>query len=139
MKDIDQLEQFIKLLSTSGLAEERIDFWINKVRTDTFTEKDEGLFADELGEQLNRVEEAIAVTEDQLDEARANMAAQEAKALPFLRDLAQHQPAVDEKNLKAYKSELEAGDKKFMGQLEQIRTKSGSEEMDAIRKKLGLS
>jgi len=138
MKDKEQLEQFIKLLSTSGLPEDRIDYWIDKVRTDSFTEEDEGLFVDELREHLNNVEEAIAVTEIQLEEANSKMEKQEEKALPFLKNLAQNQPEANEKELQAYKNELAEGEKQFMGQLEEIRTITGSDEMAKIRKKLGL-
>ncbi len=139
MDDKKQFDHFMRLLMKSGLEEERIRFWVEKITSGDFDEKNEKEFMTELEEHLGRIDEAIASTEAQIEEKEKDLAKNDKKILPYLEDLAQQQPEIQKKQEQDYKNALAEGEKKALSKIEDIRGKEGSEEIESIRKRLGNS
>lgn len=139
MNDKQQLEHFVTLLTQSGLPDERIRYWVDRVYAPDFTEEDEKAFTREMEEHLIRIDEAIGVTEEDILDLEKKKTTEEYRTLPYLEKLADAQEEAQKKERDAYKSELSEAEKKALDQIEKLRLKAGEEEIESIRKRLGNS
>lgn len=137
MNEHRQLQHFIDLLAKTGIGKERVEYWIQKISGREFTEKDEALLTQELEEQLLRIDEAIGVTELEIEAKEKELHENEAKTLPYLEKLAKEQPEIQKREEQDYKEALSKGEKEALDKLEGLRGEKESSEIEAIRKRLG--
>ena len=137
MPTTDLTRQFVQLLDESGLTEERKQYWIAKISKADFSEEDRKVLTDELTVQLDLLDDAIAFTEGEITEKEAKIADLKTTALPYLKRVAAAQPALLEEEAKTYKNTVKTAENEMMAGLKQVRTANNSQEIEAIRKKLG--
>lgn len=137
MNDQQQLEHFITLLTQSGLEDQRVEYWVERISSDQFSETDEQALMQELEEHLIRVDQALGVVQLEVEKKEDQLSQKEQKTVPFLEKLAREQVQAQEKQIQAYKQELSEGEKKALDKIEAVRSEKDSDAIEALRKGLG--
>lgn len=132
-----QMKHFIDLLGTSGLGEDRIDYWVEKISGGQFTEKDESLLTQELEEHLVRVDIAIGVAKLEVEAREEEFLQKKQEALPYLESLHTEQVKVQKQQEERYKKEISDSEKETLAQIEELRGEKDSNAIEALRKRLG--
>lgn len=129
--------QCFKLLDDSTLSEERKSYWLNKISTADFTDSDVAALDRELAKEIEKVDDAMALTEVEINRLEEKKLTAEEKALPVLRDAAKKGPKYMEEATARWKKDVLQAEGDMMAQLENVRGERQAAEIDAIRKKLG--
>lgn len=134
---MNSYQHFIELLFQTGLAEDRIFYWLHAFQNKNFSVTDEEVFFDEIRAHLARIQNTLTAFEDNLTENQSVIRKNEAELLPYLLDLEQKQASFYDKNFFEYKNSLIEGEKSALGAIENIRNSKGNTEIEYLRKKLG--
>ena len=137
MTNSQLIRNFLELLDKTGFPEERKKYWLDKIAAEETGPDDEEKLTEELIAHLKTLDEAITFTEAQIAADRQKVDALEAQALPYLQRLAKDQPEYYEQESARYKNDVLSAEKQMMTEVEGIRGAKTTEEIEAIRKKLG--
>lgn len=139
MRERDQLEQLVKAIMQSGMAEARVRFWLDKIENEDFSKEDIDAFKKEFEEHARSLDEAVAVNEIEQDDADKEVEMREKEAVPFLAKLNEEQDAFYKKEMEDLKGELAETEAEMMTELENVRGGDEAAQMENIRKRLGNS
>ena len=129
--------RFLEYLDQSGLPEDRKAFWMERIVSPDFKEEDEQAFEDEMQAHIEGLETNIDFLEFEnkaLEEKKKRLLE---KAGPSIQTMAKEAPALLEAEFKGYKSDVLDAEKSANDEIEGLRSSKESEEMEAIRKRLG--
>jgi formate dehydrogenase maturation protein FdhE len=132
----NQIKLFLELLDKSGLPDNRVKFWLERLAAENFTLEDGERFTAELAAHLKSIDEAIVFNETQMDAQGARLNELKAEAIPYLKRLALDQPGFYDDDTANFKNTLFAVEKEMMSAVESARAANESQEIEAIRRKL---
>lgn len=137
MNDKQIIYDFLDALEQSGLQEDRKVYWMARIASPDFSEVDEKAFEAEMQAQMDGLTDDIRFLEFENDSLKARKTELLAEALPPLQKMVKEAPALMDEEFSRFKEGVLDDEKVAMDEIEGLRGEKESEEMEAIRKRLG--
>lgn len=126
------IDQFIQSLLESGLPQDRIEFYLNRLKGGEFNEEDRQSFITEIEEHIAKLDAVIDGAEKIIDYRKQEYTQQEEEILPMLQKITEVQPEVQQQELEDYQRELADVNEKFMQKKEILRHSHEQNQIDAL-------
>ena len=127
------LDNFLELLFGSGLPQDRIEYYLDRIKTKQFNEEDQQSLLTELQLHVAQLDETIEGMEEIIASKQAQYEEDQKEILPYVQKIAEMQPEIQKQELEDFKQELSQADKEFMQKLEHIRNKKTEQQMAALQ------
>lgn len=137
MNDNNMIPQFLDLLDQSGLPEDRKEYWVGMIASPDFSEADVQDFEAEIQAHMEGLNEDIRFLEFERESLQTEKTRLLTDALPSLQEMSKEASALMEDEFDEFKEEILASEKIAMNEIEGVRGEKESEEIEAIRKRLG--
>lgn len=124
---------FLNLLVESGLPQDRIEFYLNRIKNRLFNEEDRQNLIKEVDTHIAQLDETISGMEAIVAEKQAQVDNHQKEILPYVEKIAELQPEIQKQELEDYKRELGEAEKVYLSKLENVRHQNEEKQMASLK------